>query len=337
MNKLVGVALVAVFAAAGVKAATISDVVANQGYPWNGKVNISYTVTGDIESEAAAKGKTVALTVQALDRETETKYVAESAALSGDTTLAAGTHEIVWDFNAQGITLVSSNVVFAVLAKVTGNITPTPTPSPDYVQLWENGPYWATCNVGASSPEEYGYYFWWGDTVGYTNNGSAWIAVDGSNSSISFSSSGTAAATYGKSIAELQSAGYIDATTNLVSTYDAATAHLGSPWRMPTDAEISALVSNCNTVWTNLNGVAGRLVTGKGDYSSKSIFLPAAGYGYDSSLRYAGSGGYSWSAAPYSGSTDGAWYLYFGSGTFFRYSYYRYYGQSVRPVRGFAE
>ena len=39
------------------------------------------------------------------------------------------------------------------------------------VQLWENGPYWAECNVGATSPEEYGYYFWWGDTVGYSRSG----------------------------------------------------------------------------------------------------------------------------------------------------------------------
>ena len=39
------------------------------------------------------------------------------------------------------------------------------------VQLWENGPYWAECNVGAAKPEDYGYYFWWGDTVGYTRSG----------------------------------------------------------------------------------------------------------------------------------------------------------------------
>ena len=50
------------------------------------------------------------------------------------------------------------------------------------VQLWKNGPYWAECNVGATKPEEYGYYFWWCDTVGYRRENDAWVAVDGSTS-----------------------------------------------------------------------------------------------------------------------------------------------------------
>ena len=56
----------------------------------------------------------------------------------------------------------------------------------DGVQLWEGGPYFATCNVGASSPEEYGYYFWWGDTVGYQLVNNAWAAVDNSTSNFNF-------------------------------------------------------------------------------------------------------------------------------------------------------
>lgn len=96
----------------------------------------------------------------------------------------------------------------------------------DGVQLWENGPYWAECNVGATNPEEYGYYFWWGDTVGYTNTGSGWVSVkDGA--SISFADSGTAASTYGKDNSALLSEGWIDSTGNLVASHDAATAHLG--------------------------------------------------------------------------------------------------------------
>ena len=57
------------------------------------------------------------------------------------------------------------------------------------VQLWENGPYWAECNVGATKPEEYGYYFWWGDTVGYKRNASnnGWVSSQ-SGASFSFSS-----------------------------------------------------------------------------------------------------------------------------------------------------
>ena len=204
------------------------------------------------------------------------------------------------------------------------------------VQLWEGGPYWAECNVGATKPEEYGYYFWWGDTVGYTHNGSGWISVkDGT--SISFSSS--SCPTYGKDNAALQSAGYIDSTGNLVAAHDAATAHLGAPWRMPTDAEFSALIDNCTTTWITTNGVPGRLVTGKGGYANRSIFLPAAGCGLGSRLYHPGLSGYYWSSTPDSVDSSSAWLLDFYSSNFGRNDYfsYRYYGQSVRPVRGFAE
>ena len=204
------------------------------------------------------------------------------------------------------------------------------------VQLWENGPYWAECNVGASKPEGYGYYFWWGDTVGYKRNESnlGWVSMkDGT----AFSFSSGNCPTYGKSNSQLQSAGYVDSTGSLVAKYDAATAHLGAPWRMPTDAEFSALINNCTTTWTTRNGVNGRLVTGKGAYASKSIFLPAAGYGRDSRLSNLGSNGGFWSSTPYSDDSYDAWDLCFSSSMFSRSGSYRYYGQSVRPVRGFAK
>lgn len=191
------------------------------------------------------------------------------------------------------------------------------------VKLWKGGPYWAECNVGASKPEECGLYFWWGDTVGHAGD---WY-FDANH-----------CPTYGKSISELQALGYIDSTGNLAPAHDAATAHLGAPWRMPTDAEFAALVSNCDTQWTTRNGVNGRLVKGRGAYSSKSIFLPAAGRGDASSFYSLGSYGGYWSSTPYSVGSYYAWCLGFGSGNnFFRYCGYRSYGQSVRPVRGFAK
>ena len=204
------------------------------------------------------------------------------------------------------------------------------------VQLWEDGPYWAECNVGATKPEEYGYYFWWGDTVGYKRNASdtGWVS---SQNGASFSFTVSDCLTYGKDTAQLQSAGSIDATGNLVAQYDAATAHLGAPWRMPTDAEYAALIDNCDTEWTTRNGVAGRLVKGRGAYATKSIFLPAAGLGYDSDLTGPGSYGNVWSSTPYSDYSDRAWGLDFNSGEFIRYGSDRYFGQSVRPLRGFAK
>ena len=212
------------------------------------------------------------------------------------------------------------------------------------VQLWENGPYWAECNVGASEPEDFGYYFWWGDTVGYTRSGGTlglfglytsvtWVSSTGEQMSSSpFSPS--SCPTYGKVDSELLSAGYIDSTGNLAPEYDAATAHLGAPWRMPTDAEFAALTNNCIATWITTNGVSGRLVTGTGAYADRSIFLPAPGYGSGSNFGNPNSHGYYWSSTPDSGDSHYAWYLDFNSSLFQRYIYYgRQYGLSVRPVR----
>ena len=104
-----------------------------------------------------------------------------------------------------------------------------------------------------------------------------------------------------------------------------------------TDAEFAALIDNCTTTWTTRNGVYGRLVTGKGAFSTKSIFLPAAGYGNDSALYSPGSGGLYWSSTPRSENSVYAWYLFFGSDYFSRYYYDRYRGSPVRPLRGFAK
>ena len=119
--------------------------------------------------------------------------------------------------------------------------------------------------------------------------------------------------------------------------HDAAHVHWGGNWRMPTDAEMSALISNCTTTWITTNGVPGGLVTGKGVYANRSIFLPAAGYGNYSYLINPGSDGLYWSSTPNSGNSPSAWSLGFSSGRFRRDNYSRYLGQSVRPVRGFAE
>ena len=206
---------------------------------------------------------------------------------------------------------------------------------PSSVQLWEGGPYWATTNIGAENPEDYGYYFWWGDTVGYKRENDKWVATDGSSSSFSFSSSNIP--TYKKSIATLKSEGWITADGVLAPEHDAAHVHWGGDWRMPTDAEISALINNCTTTWTTWNGVYGRFVTGRGAYADRSIFLPAAGCGFYSFRGDSGSEGGSWSSAPNSGNSNHAWNLGFDSSYFHQYDYLRYNGRSVRPVRGFAE
>ncbi len=111
-------ALCALFSFAAVAATpTITGVTAQQRYPWNGKVDISYTVTGDIAAEAKQRAVFTSLKVTAIDKVANTTNIATQ--LSGDTALTAGTHKFVWDMNAEGLTFKSSNVVFNVSCETT--------------------------------------------------------------------------------------------------------------------------------------------------------------------------------------------------------------------------
>ena len=175
-----------------------------------------------------------------------------------------------------------------------------------------SGLKWATCNVGANSPEEYGDYFAWGETTTKTE-----YTEDNSM-------------TYGLSYSELQSQGYIDGNGNLTSQYDAATANWGGDWRMPTEAEQEELLNKCTWTWTTKNDIKGYKVTGP---SGASIFLPATGDRRGSSLYYAGSRGYFWSSTLFDNYDDSkAHSLGFISSDHGMYINYRDYGQSVRSV-----
>lgn len=93
-------------------APTITEVTARQRYPWNGKVDISYKVTGDIAAAAGEYGCMASLKITALDKTANDTYTA--TALSGDTSLSAGVHVCVWDLDAQGLSFKSTNVAFRV-------------------------------------------------------------------------------------------------------------------------------------------------------------------------------------------------------------------------------
>lgn len=160
---------------------------------------------------------------------------------------------------------------------------------------------WATCNVGANKPEEYGNYYAWGETItksSYTSDNSK---------------------TYGKVMTDI--AGNVN--------YDAARANWGGSWRMPTKAEMQELYNSCTWTWTTQNGVNGYKVKGP---NGNSIFLPAAGYRYDGSLYRAGSDGSCWGSAPYESGSYSAYDLCFNSSYHYMNNFYRYYGLSVRPV-----
>lgn len=212
------------------------------------------------------------------------------------------------------------------------------------VQLWKDGPYWATTNVGADYPWEAGLYFWWGDTVGYKREGSAWVATDGSSSNFQFNEDPISLQSH-KNISIIQSEGWIvsqDGTYALAPEHDAAHVKWGGDWRMPTYQELCDLCYNkCDWTWTTKNGVNGYVVRGRGDYASNSIFLPAAGYGLEASLCDSGLEGYIWSSVPDSDSYDDCYAcgLEFYSSHYHDVQYYfgRGTGLPVRPVQGFIE
>ena len=120
-------------------------------------------------------------------------------------------------------------------------------------------------------------------------------------------------------------------STDLKPEQDVAHVNLGGNWRMPTKAEFQELIDNCNVTWTNDyngTGIKGRIFTSK--VNGKSVFFPAAGYCYDSSVGSVGSYGNYWSASWYSSSS--AWELLFSSGSQRLRGNSRYYGSSVRGV-----
>ena len=191
----------------------------------------------------------------------------------------------------------------------------------DYVDLGlPSGLLWATCNVGATSPEDYGDYFAWGETTPKdTYNWSTYQYCNGSGSTLTKYCNSSS---YGYN-------GFVDNINTLLPEDDAAAANWGNGWRMPTKEEFEELYNNTTVTWTTQNGVNGRLFTSA---NGNSLFLPAAGYRGNGSLDGAGGYGYYWSSSL---GTDGpldAWGLYFSSGGYGMSGYDRNFGHSVRPV-----
>ncbi len=163
---------------------------------------------------------------------------------------------------------------------------------------------WATCNVGASTPEEYGDYFAWGET----ETKSKYTAEN--------------SVTYKKRFGDISGD----------SRYDAARRNWGGCWRMPTKAECQELVDNCTCTWTTQGGHKGYKVTSK--KNGNSIFLPAAGYRDGSSLYRQGEWGGCWSSTPHESDTGNAYHPGFHSGGHDMGVVWgdRNYGFTVRPV-----
>ena len=181
----------------------------------------------------------------------------------------------------------------------------------EYVDLGlPSGLKWATCNVGASSPEEYGDYYAWGET------GTKTSYLESNN------------LTLGKTLTELRNKGIIDGSDRLTLSHDAARANWGGTWRMPTKAECDELMDKCAWTWTTQNSINGCEVTGP---NGRSIFLPAAGGRYGTSLIRAGEVGRYWGSTA-DDDSDFALTIDFDRDHWYENWYYRVYGHSVRPV-----
>jgi hypothetical protein len=191
----------------------------------------------------------------------------------------------------------------------------------EYVDLGlPSGTLWATCNVGATTPEAYGDYFAWGETQPKTiYNWSTYRHCNGDfdqltkycyNSSFGYN-------------------GFTDNLTTLLPEDDAATANWGNGWCMPTVDQWNELRNNTTNTWTTRNGVDGMLFTAS---NGNSLFLPAEGYLWNDELDGVG-GGYYWSSSfGNSNNPDYPQCFYFNSGYYNLTAYGRPTGHSVRAV-----
>ena len=238
-------------------------------------------------------------------------------------------------------TMKTIKLIFLLLSLVAGltyltsckDDEPENTDTHEWVDLGlPSGTLWATCNVGANAPEDYGDYFAWGETKpkdNYGLNTYNWYNHDDM---------------YYTKYNQSYSSGYYDDSGNYVSVVtpdgkteldpedDAAYKNWGPSWRMPTHEQQRELVEQCTWKWTTRNGVYGQQGTGP---NGKTIFLPAAGWVIDErSLQCVGSYGCYGSRTLYPIVSDYAYILYFYSGDMSTNSpYARNVGCSVRAVR----
>ena len=192
-----------------------------------------------------------------------------------------------------------------------------------YVDLnLPSGTKWATMNVGALKPKDYGLYFQWGDVQGYTadqvgeGEGKKAFTWDGckwkwNNTKINIK--------------------YTTTDEALELEDDAAHVLMGGDWHIPTPTQLQELFDNTTSEWITMDGVNGRRFTSK---NGKSIFIPATGYAWGGSIYGSGDSGFVWSSALSASNVNNGQSLGFDSGDVYLYGYGRNNGFSVRGVIG---
>ena len=176
---------------------------------------------------------------------------------------------------------------------------------------------WADINVGATKPEEFGWYVAWGETRPKDNyNWSTYKYCNGKQTNLT-------------KYCTNPDYGTVDGRTKLEPSDDVATIQWGQPWRIPTLSEMDELVTQCTWTWTTLNDVSGYRVTGP---NGNSIFLPTAGYRYDKRTGGVGTFAGYWTSECEEQDPYDAARLYFDVGGYEVIGYNRWSGRNVRPV-----
>ena len=209
-----------------------------------------------------------------------------------------GYEAVVFTFDADG-----GEILNCIFPKLLPCLSPDTINGHTYVDLGLSVK-WATCNVGASSPSDYGDYFAWGETTTKST-----YTIDNSK-------------TFGKDTYNHDIGGD--------PSLDAARANWGGTWRLPTAEECKELFDNCTWTWTTQGGKNGYRVTS--NKNGKYIFLPAAGWRRGSSLGNAGVAGFYWGSSPDGSDSSNARYLFFVNSDHYNYLFIRSTGFPVRPV-----
>ena len=195
-------------------------------------------------------------------------------------------------------------------------------PDYGYVDLGlPSGTLWATCNVGADAPEDYGDYFAWGETL--PKDSYDWDTYRYCNGSYNTLTKYCYDSLYGYN-------GFTDNLVSLLPEDDAAMVNWDEDWRMPIKEEWQELYNNTTCTWTIQNGVIGMLFAAS---NGNSLFLPAAGYRVNDNLNNAGVFGDYWSSSLDTEEPCYAWRFYVDSISYDMYNGDRYVGFTVRPVR----
>lgn len=260
---------------------------------------------------------------------------------AGGTVTGAGTYQVGQSCTVTAIANTESGYTFTnwtednEIASSNANYAFTVTGSRNLVANFErlfngqsyvdlglpSGILWATCNVGATTPEGYGDYFAWGETANKsTYDWNNYAHCHGGKDQLTKYCSFT---DYGYN-------GYTDTLTVLQSIDDAASANLGNGWRMPTNVEWFELENNTTSIWTKQSGVNGRLFTAS---NGSTLFLPAIGRIVSDGSIGIGSSGLYWSSTLFAGDYPiEAWSYYFNSDDAHTDLYSRCIGCAVRAV-----